>query len=174
MQATYATGETVKVKLTGETGTVTSHTNPVVGNVFYTVDHHDGTSYRYAEAELTATDLTSEQFTKILRAEYPDHDVQLWHTGGGTMNPVVVLKTGRLETLGAFGKTHIQDDAALLYIMISHGWGPSEASFGVYDERLENGYEEAVHDWWGSGDEVPTAPADIKALIDAECAEWIS
>lgn len=91
---------------------------------------------------------------KVLRPIWGDR-VEIWHTGGGCMNPVIKLS-----------------DDEKRYVMFSMGWYPQEASFSLFCE--ETGDEQCMFEvpaasWCGEhspqGHNVPLEPCLIQGLI---------
>lgn len=107
-----------------------------------------------AEEELAAAEEPSydhNEMAAILRERWGDA-VEVWHTGGGVMNPVIVLERGDHDTMSGY---------AVRYLMCSMEWCPVEASMGVYDERHKSG-EEALAECFAVGDNGPMEPDAIR------------
>jgi len=98
----------------------------------------------------------SEGMTALLRQAFPEATIETWHTGGGCMNPTIVL-------------------GAKEYIMFSVNWGPGEGSFGRYAVRPDSDGEPeyADEEQWSSSDP-PMAPVDIADLVRDRWAAWTS
>jgi hypothetical protein len=94
-------------------------------------------------------------------------EATIWDTGGGCRNPVIVVTTDPSKA----------SNNAVRYVMFSVCWSREEASLGFYDEVAdpEGGWEQAVVDWSGAGDDVPMDEEGILALvarvIGPRCAE---
>jgi hypothetical protein len=107
-----------------------------------------------------STNVNPHAFCEILRQANVG-DVALWHTGGGTNNPVLVL-------------TRDEQGDAQIYVMFSCGWNPGEASFGLYVDDGESAPgNEPVKEWYGSGPSiVPMGAKGIAKLVKSKLKEW--
>lgn len=102
------------------------------------------------------TELTHEQMLDVLKQAFDSTDVELWDTGGGVKNPVVVLR--RFST-----------GAAVRYALFSDGWSEREATVYLHDEGIDDSQPLS---WWNEDDfaeeiwgTFPQSPSELRVLV---------
>ncbi|GAG30636.1 unnamed protein product, partial [marine sediment metagenome] len=96
--------------------------------------------------------------SRALAFHFPRENVELWHTGGGCYNPVLVFSRD-------------SSGSATRYLMFSDGWYPEEASFGLYQIDPITEEEIGIGQWYETGDSVPTTPRSFVELVRREIGD---
>lgn len=111
-----------------------------------------------------------QELTDALRARFGEDRVTYWNTGGGNMNPVIVLKHADHGDIEA---------GAIVYVMFTMGWHPDEASFSLYNEADpvagDCGWRDENPSWAPSvPSDVPTTPEGVCDLVERVVGEWLA
>ena len=95
------------------------------------------------------------EMCSALKSGFGESAVELWHTGGGIMNPVLVWKRNA-------------DGSVCDYLLFSDGWYPDEAAFGF----CEQGEDDDTRQYWSGDGSAPMEPLAFVAFVRAKLVAW--